>query len=132
MIITRKNSIANQIVSYALVGGLAAIADLLVTSLVAEIFELHYLVAVSAGFVVGSSINYFLAVKFVFKSAKKTQLEFILYILIGLAGLLFTQAIVFTLITFLHRDLITSKVIAIGTVFVWNFSARRMLTVLKS
>ncbi len=55
-----------QFFQYGVVGGMAAVCDLAVFNFLTDRLEINYLAATTASFIVGTTINFFLALKFVF------------------------------------------------------------------
>ena len=92
-------------------------------------FSLHYLIANIFAFLVGLGINYFLSIRWVFKKRKqaKQSKEFILFALIGCAGLLINELVLWFGADVLMMSLMVSKLIATIVVFVWNFAIRKIV-----
>ena len=81
------------------------------------------------GFIFATAVNYFLSIRFVFRSGtrftKKTELAFI-YV-VSLIGLGLNQTMLFILVDRVGAELMLSKLVATGAVFLWNFSARNFI-----
>ena len=118
-----------KIVRYFFVGGAAAVVDIGLFFLFAKLLGYDYLVVGCVGFTIATALNYLLSIRFVFRSgtrfARKTELAFI-YI-VSLIGLVFNQAILFALVEQVGTELMMSKLVATGGVFLWNFAARNFL-----
>ena len=74
-------------------------------------------------------VNYFLSVRFVFRSGvrftKKGELA--LVFIVSFIGLGLNQLILFGLVEMVGIDMLMSKVGATGSVFFWNFAARNLI-----
>lgn len=131
----RPNTLVKQFAKYILVGGIAFVADYLTLTFfykfVFGMFAYGLYIGVAAGFVVGSVINYVLSSRIVFvnlKSRVSNPLkEFCRYFLIGLVGLVLSEAGMSfgTVILMWHYGIV--KVLVSGLVLIWNFLARRYL-----
>ncbi len=110
-------------------GGAAAAVDIGLFFLFAKSFGLNYLVVGCIGFTIATAVNYFLSIRFVFRSgvrfAKRTELTFIY--LVSLLGLVLNQGILFLLIEHAGAEMMMAKLTATGGVFLWNFSARNFI-----
>ncbi|MCA3241616.1 MAG: GtrA family protein [Rubrivivax sp.] len=90
---------------------------------------LGWAAAAAAGFSCGLVVAYALSVRFVFsrRSLSDSRVEFALFAGIGLLGLLLTEFILWLLVARLHADAHASKLVAAGFVFLFNFTARKLL-----
>jgi len=129
-----------QFIRYFFVGGIAFCVEFLVFYLfiMFSFFRKFYIFSGAIAFLCGLLTNYLLSIKWVFPSRKlKSKLnEFLLFSLVGIAGLLLNllflylfSDIIFPTLFFLERKLtlLFSKVIATFLVFLWNFFARKFL-----
>ena len=110
------------------VGGVAFIADAGLMWLLA-LAGIHYAVSIVFGFVLGVAVNYLLSVAIVFtgkaKVGKTAEISF--YLVLALIGLGLTELIVWLLHDVLPLHLLAAKGIATIIVFMWNFTARKLL-----
>lgn len=125
----KYKSLIEQFIKYfgaALVG---YVVDFGLLILFAEIFNVHYLIAASIGFISGLIIIYFLSNKYVFGESKirSRSKEFSLFALIGIIGLGILAALMWLFTDQLGVNYIISKIIATIFVYLWNFFARRSL-----
>ena len=115
-----------KIVRYFFVGGAAAAVDIGLFFLFAKSFGFNYLVVGCIGFIIATAVNYFLSIRFVFRSgvrfARHTEITFIY--LASLLGLVLNQGILFLLIEHGGAEMMLAKLAATGGVFLLNFSAR--------
>ena len=121
--------ISLKIVRYFFVGGTAAIIDVSLFFLFAKLLGYNYLVVGCAGFILATAVNYFLSIRFVFRSgvrfSKGTELAFIYAV--SLIGLGLNQLILLLLVEQAGVELMLSKLSATGGVFLWNFLARNFM-----
>jgi putative flippase GtrA len=89
---------------------------------------LAYPLAALAGFCAGAVFAYLASVLWVFetRSVSRAGLEFGLFVAIGLAGLLLTEAILWLEIERLGMPVLWSKAGAAGIVFLFNFGLRKI------
>lgn len=110
-------------------GGAAATVDIGLFFLFAKLHGYNYLVVACVGFLLATAVNYFLSIRYVFRSGvrftKHTELTFI-YI-VSLLGLALNQLILFALVEQEGAELMLSKLAATGGVFLWNFSVRNFV-----
>ena len=118
-----------QFVRYLFVGAIACAADFGTLVLLAEWCHLDYLLAAAMGFCVGLVINYFLSVGWVFhrRNIRHRQTEFAIFCTVGVAGLAFTELILYAGTNLSGLDYRLSKVFAVGVVLFWNFGMRKLL-----
>jgi len=118
-----------QIVRYLIVGGVAFVADFGALYALTEFCRLHYLESAAIAFLIGMAVNYALSVAWVFKvrAVKNARVEFLLFALIGLAGLGINQLLLWTLTDGLDLFYLHAKLITTGVVLGWNFAARKLL-----
>jgi putative flippase GtrA len=115
-----------KIFRYAGVGGIAAIVDFLIFAVFAKLLNFNYLAVGAVGFIIATTINYFLSVRFVFESGIRFgfRKEFLLVFLISFIGLGVNQAVLYFGIGILGWEMLFIKLCATGSVFFWNFGAR--------
>lgn len=118
-----------QFVKYfgaALVG---YVFDFGILILLREIFDVHYLIAATAGFTVGLVVVYIISNRYVFGESKlaSRKAEFALFALIGIVGLGILNGMMFVMTGVFGIAYILSKIIATVVVYAWNFFARRSL-----
>lgn len=121
-----------QFFRYIFVGGFAFVADA-ATLWLCEKF-MHYMIAAAIAFVVGVAVNYILSVCFVFSETEQVKSkvkEFIVYGVIGVIGLLITEAIMYICTDIIGMYFLLSKIIAAVIVLVWNFAARKKILYAK-
>jgi putative flippase GtrA len=115
-----------KIFRYAGVGATAAFVDFLIFAIFAKLLNFNYLAVGAVGFIIATTINYFLSVRFVFESGIRFgfRKEFLLVFLISFIGLGVNQAVLYFGIGILGWEMLFIKLCATGSVFFWNFGAR--------
>jgi len=115
-----------KIFRYAVVGGVAAAIDFAVFAVFAKGLGFNYLWVGFYGFVLATAINYILSIRHVFASGVRfgRNTEIFLVFAISAVGLSLNQLILYILIGQLGTEMLLSKIVATGMVFLWNYSAR--------
>ena len=126
LFITKSSYTFIQFFRYIFVGGVAFLADggslFLITTI-----GVNYLISVIFAFVIGLAVNYGLSKLLVFEnSSVNGKIEFLVYGIIGVIGLGFTEIIMYVLTEIAGLYFMVSKVIATIIVLVWNFVARKI------
>ena len=118
-----------QLVRYFFVGGVAAVTDITLFFVFAQLLGLPYLLVGACSFLIATGVNYLLSIRYVFRSGSRfgKRQEIILVFLVSGIGLLVHQAVLFIAVEWLNITLMLAKITATGTVFFWNFGARRYL-----
>lgn len=122
------DSTSLQMFRYLFVGGISFIADYAVLFLLKEFFALHYLLAAALAFCVGIAVNFIFTKLLVFQVVMQNKFrERIIFILICLAGLLYTEGIMYALTDRFCVHYLFSKIAATVIVFFWNFFAKKLI-----
>lgn len=126
LFITKSSNTFIQFFRYIFVGGVAFLADggslFLITTI-----GVNYLISVIFAFVIGLAVNYGLSKLLFFEnSSVNGKIEFLVYGIIGVIGLGFTEIIMYVLTEIAGLYFMVSKVIATIIVLVWNFVARKI------
>ena len=114
-----------QYFRYLICGGTATVTDVVLLYALTHFLHFNNLVAAACGFCIGIAINYSLNIVLVFKSSGKVKKEFPVFALIGIGGLLWTEAIIWLLVDKMNLYLLAAKLIAILVVLQWNFFMRK-------
>lgn len=127
----RKNTdnIFLQMFRYLFVGTASFLIDFFIYIGLIEIFNVNYLISAAIAFAISVLANYYLSTSWVFNQSniENRVIEFNLFILISIMGLVFTEILLFIFIDWLSIGYIISKIIASLLVMLWNFSARRVM-----
>ncbi|MDP3014342.1 MAG: GtrA family protein [Candidatus Subteraquimicrobiales bacterium] len=115
-----------KIVKYICVGGVAAIVDVGLFVIFAEVMEFNYFIVGAVSFILATFVNYLLSIRYVFKSGTRFERrnEIALIFFISGIGLLINQFVLFCGVGYFDFGKTASKLIASATVFFWNYSLR--------
>ena len=129
ILLDRNRNIFIQLFRYTVVGGIAFIIDFSSLFILTEYVNIYYLTSAAIAFSLGLITNYSLSILWVFdkRSVGNKYIEFIIFSLIGMVGLLLNEFFIwfFTEIALLHY--LWSKVISTFFVYLWNFTVRKIL-----
>lgn len=118
-----------QFFRYLFVGGFAFVFDFGFLYILTEYAHLHYLLSAILSFTSGLIINYLLSTLWVFSknTVKNKKMEFLIFTLIGLVGLVFNTLFLWIFTDLLEFYYLVSKVITTILVYFWNFFARKYI-----
>lgn len=121
--------IMRQFAQYVCVGGLAFGVDIAALFLLTEKVGFHYISSASIAFVLGLATNYILCVAVVFdyRALQNRAHEFVIFSLIGVAGLLLNNLLIFLFTEFFGFYYLVSKAGAAVFILFFNFFLRRLL-----
>lgn len=121
--------LGGEFIRYAMVGGIAFVVDFFLLGFLTEWCGLHYLVSATIAFVAGLTVNYTLCLLWVFsyRNLNDKRLEFVLFSVVGLGGLVLTDILMAVLTPVLHGQYLWAKAITACFVLLWNFILRRQL-----
>ena len=116
-----------KLVRYLFVGGAAAIVDFVLFMLLAWGAGWPWFPTAVLSFSLATLVNYALSIRHVFESGVRFSQghELILVYLVSAIGLTVNQAVLWFGIETAHIDMLAAKLGATGTVFFWNYAARR-------
>ena len=123
------DNILIQLFRFVFVGGTAFIVDFFFYYFFSDICNIHYLISAILSFIISVLVNYLLSTKWVFNqnNIENRVLEFNLFILISVIGLIFTEILLFLFTDIVGFNHLISKVISAIIVLFWNFLGRRVL-----
>lgn len=123
------DSIYIQFFRYLFVGGFAFIVDFSLLYFFSDFCGIYYLISAMLSFIISLIVNYLISTYWVFnKNQMKNRLmEFTVFSLIGVVGLIFTEIILYLCTDVIGLYYLISKIIATAIVMFWNFLARRYL-----
>ena len=123
-----------QFLSYFWVGGVSAIVEWLIFSVLDTLLELPYLLSTVLAFICSTTVNWFLGRTFTFKDSvyrDQKAKEIVLVFLVSAVGLLFNLLLMYLFVTVLgmntHLLKTIAKILSTGIVFMWNFVSRKYL-----
>ena len=108
-------------------GGIAACVDIGLFMLFARVLGYPYLRVAACTFIVATLVNYLLSVRFVFVSGQRfgKRWEVALVYAVSGIGLAINAGILWAGVELAGLGLLAAKLAATGTVFFWNYLARR-------
>ncbi len=125
-----QKSILGQMWRYFLTGGLAFVVDFGLFAVCLYALGWHYRVSNLVGLVAGLSVNYWISVRWVFAACKRSisnrSLEFSMFALIGILGVLLNQALMWFQVDFFGFLPMIAKFISAAIVLLWNFGIRKI------
>lgn len=128
-LIKKHMTVYGEAFRYGVTGLVCFGVDFLSLIVGTEIFHIYYLFSTAIAFVVGFIVNYVLSVKWVFlqrKLSNKNQ-ERSVFLVIALVGLGLTEFCMWFFTDIVGVYYIYSKLLTTGTVFIWNFGAKKKI-----
>lgn len=125
-----SGSIWVQLIRYGITGLGATLVDFTVLTVLTETLgEKYLLVWTAIAFVSGLTVTYFLSTNWVFNSRrfKNRATEITIFVLIGVVGLGLTELLMWVFATKIDLHYLISKMISGTTVFIWNFTAKKLI-----
>lgn len=129
-------TLIGEFLRYAVVGGIAFVADfgtlVLSQECLLKRFEVGVYVATVIGFVAGLAVNYALSLRFVFTQRKdmgkgRSFGAFLVFGAIGLAGLAWTELGMWIGVGLLSCNYMLVKMIVTVAVLAWNYLGRKLI-----
>ena len=122
-------SIAEESARYFGASAVALAIDFAVYAGLIRFAAVHYLVAAPIGFALGLATIYALSIRWVFRQRRLAdrRAEFVLFAVIGLAGMALNQGIIYAAVEMMPGAYEIAKFISAGTVFCFNFASRKLL-----
>ena len=116
-----------QLFRYTLVGGLAFVVDFGLLFFLTEYVRLHYLISATISFLAGLLVNYVISTQWIFRDSKikNKKVEFILFGLIGVIGIILNNVIIYLFTDVVGLYYMLSKLVTAIIVYMWNFLGRR-------
>jgi putative flippase GtrA len=129
LLLERSSSGLVQFFRYGLVGGVAFVCDFSTLRFATDHLGIHYLLSAALGFAVGLIVNYLLSVRWVFDKSKITRssVQFGVFALVGIVGLVLNELVMWSLTDGVGINYMLSKLAATVLVYLWNFTARKVL-----
>ena len=110
---------------YFVVGGVSSVLEWSLFAAFLYGLDLHYLVSGTCSFLLATAANYFMSVRFVFGTGRRSRNQRIILIYaVSTIGIVFNLGVLAIGIDILGIHVMAAKVIATGFVFGWNFVAR--------
>lgn len=126
---SKTNNTIIQLFRYFFVGGFAFVIDYGSLFILTEYCRINYLTSAAIAFLLGLLINYLISILWVFgqKTVTSRCMEFLIFAVIGLIGLVLNEAIMYFGSEILGLHYMFSKLCSTGIVFFWNFFARKII-----
>ena len=128
---SKKN--IKQFLSYFGVGGVSALVEWAVFSLLEYLFDMPYLLATILAFLFSPTTNWFLGRTFTFRESaykEKRGKEIFLVFLVSAIGLGFNLLLMYLFVDVIgmNTNLLKTiaKILSTGIVFIWNFLSRKL------
>ena len=122
-----------QFLSYFGVGGVSALVEWAVFSLLEYLLDMPYLLATILAFIFSTTTNWFLGRTFTFKESAykdKKAKEIFLVFLVSAIGLGFNLLLMYLFVDVfgMNTNLLKTiaKILSTGIVFIWNFLSRKL------
>jgi len=118
-----------EFLRYALASAFALVLDFALLIGLTELGGWHYLVSAAVGFVAGSAFLYLLSIGFIFnhRRVQNRRAEFMVFAMIGVAGLLITQCLMFALVSLGGLAYPLAKMATVLVTFLFNFGMRKAM-----
>ena len=117
-------------VRYMFAGGVGFLIDYSILALFYEVCGCHYLLSSAMGFVCGLIFVYVASNRWVFSNRKMQHhqvVEFVIFSIIGLVGLLLTMLFMWLFTDVCAIHVLISKLLTTALVLMWNFGARKFI-----
>jgi len=122
-------SVAREWLRYVAAGTVALAVDFGAYVALIRLADVNYLVAAPAGFALGLATIYAFSVRWIFAHRRiaDARVEFIVFALIGLAGMALNQLVIYGCVEWLALSYEAAKIVSAALVFCFNFTTRKML-----
>lgn len=122
-------TIRGEFVRYAMVGGLAFVADFAALAILVSGLGMHYLLGAFFAFMLGIWVNYRLSVRWVFsfRAIHHRGAEFTLFLIVGVITLVVSLALMVVLVDWAGMHYLWAKAVAAAFTLLANFAGRRLL-----
>jgi putative flippase GtrA len=120
--------------SRSIINGLiSAVGDISILVILTEFYSVNYLISAAIGFIIGTTINYFISIAWVFVKGKFSNpaTEYFLFFTFSAIGLLINQAVMFIGVSILFIHYLLVKFFALATVFIYNFLTKKFIVFSK-
>ncbi|MDF3844738.1 GtrA family protein [Pseudomonas citronellolis] len=127
--------VSGEFVRYFLASVVAFFADYSLFWICLRVFNLGWALSASFGFILGVFLSYVLSIFWVFRSRRfedNYAREFLSFFVVGVLGLLLTQAVLWLGIYKLEISAEFARLVAAGSTFVFNFVARKIFLFMRA
>jgi putative flippase GtrA len=119
-----------QLFRYIIFGIPSSLSDIGVFMLCIFFFQGHYLIAQTFSFLAGIVVSYFFNAEFVFPRKRRVFSESLLFLLMGIIGLLLSYALLWLFVdvwSMTAFNMLPAKLFTGTIVFVWNFTSKKYI-----
>ncbi|MCD7850865.1 MAG: GtrA family protein [Parabacteroides sp.] len=120
-----------NLILYGIIGGFSSGLDFAVYTLLVNVIGLHYQISNACSVLIGITTSFTLNRYYNFKVKDKTKRRFILFLFVGLMGLLLSSLILYICIQKFKVDELLSKLLSIVFVVVIQFLINKNITFKK-
>ncbi len=122
-------SVAGEGSRYLAASAAALAVDFSVYVGLIRLADVSYLVAAPIGFILGLAVVYALSVRWVFTHRRlaDARVEFLVFALIGLAGIALNQLVIYAGVEQLSLSYEMAKIVSAAVVFCFNFGLRKLV-----
>lgn len=117
----------NKIIRFTIVGGIATLIDFIFLYIFKEFLNMDVIIANTLSFIISVTYNYIASIVWVFdiNKEKNKKIQFILFILFSIFGLVLNNIILYILTDIFNMYYLISKVVATLFVMIFNFITRK-------
>ena len=117
----------NKIIRFSIVGGIATLIDFIFLYIFKEFLNMDVIIANTLSFIISVTYNYIASITWVFDTnkSKNKKIQFILFIIFSIVGLIINNIILYILTDKLNIYYLISKVVATFIVMIFNFITRK-------
>ncbi len=117
----------NKIIRFSIVGGIATLIDFIFLYIFKEFLNMDVIIANTLSFIISVTYNYIASIVWVFdiNKEKNKKIQFILFILFSIFGLVLNNIILYILTDIFNMYYLISKVVATLFVMIFNFITRK-------
>ena len=121
------NKLVNKIIRFSIVGGIATLIDFVCLYIFKEFLNIDVILANTLSFIISVTYNYIASITWVFDTNKNKnkKIQFILFIIFSIVGLIINNIILYILTDKLNIYYLISKVVATMIVMIFNFITRK-------
>lgn len=117
----------NKIIRFSIVGGIATLIDFIFLYIFKEFLNMDVIIANTLSFIISVTYNYIASIVWVFdiNKEKNKKIQFILFILFSIFGLVLNNIILYILTDIFNMYYLISKVVATLFAMIFNFITRK-------
>ena len=121
------NKLVNKIIKFIIIGGIATLIDFIFLYIFKEFLNMDVIIANTLSFIISVTYNYIASIVWVFdiNKEKNKKIQFILFILFSIFGLVLNNIILYILTDIFNMYYLISKVVATFIVMIFNFITRK-------